>query len=366
MWLAIFGISFAVLILGIVYMMFAVSKFPLIKRVTAKKRIFGLMLSLLVIAAFLFVMTLLTSFINSAVIFLHLLLFMLLFSFIGWLLKKLINFHPEFNFQALFAVLTCAVYLTTAFFLCKNVWLENYSLSTDKNVGTIKVAVFADSHLGTTFDGEGFEKLMKKIEAQSPDVLLIPGDFVDDGTSREDLVKACSALGNIKTKYGVYYAYGNHDRGYYRDESSSFTEADLINELQKNNVTILQDDYILIDDRFYIVGREDASRRDRAAINDLLKDLDTDKYIIVMDHQPNDYGNESSSSADLVISGHTHGGQLFPITHVGEVFGINDKTYGYERVNNTDFIVTSGISDWEILFKTGTKSEYLIIDINGR
>ena len=74
--------------------------------------------------------------------------------------------------------------------------------------------------------------------------------------------------------------------------------------------------------------------------------------------------NEAASAADLVVSGHTHGGQLFPATYVGEWFGINDRTYGHENRNGTDFIVTSGISDWEIQFKTGTKSEYVMIDVN--
>ena len=57
------------------------------------------------------------------------------------------------------------------------------------------------------------------------------------------------------------------------------------------------------------------------------------------------------------------GGQLIPITKVGEWIGANDATYGYERRGDTDFIVTSGISAWSILFKTGCKSEYVRIRI---
>ena len=96
------------------------------------------------------------------------------------------------------------------------------------------------------------------------------------------------------------------------------------------NVTVLEDKAVLVDDRFYIVGREDASRSSRADIDTLLSGLDTDKYIIVLNHQPNDYDRESQSAADLVLSGHTHGGQLFPITYLGELMGANDNTYGYE------------------------------------
>ena len=90
-------------------------------------------------------------------------------------------------------------------------------------------------------------------------------------------------------------------------------------------------------------------------------ELDNQNY-----YKSNYYEKESETDADLVLSGHTHGGQFFPVTYVGEWIGANDRTYGYEERNDTEFIVTSGISDWEILFKTGTKSEYVIIDITRR
>ncbi len=83
----------------------------------------------------------------------------------------------------------------------------------------------------------------------------------------------------------------------------------------------------------------------------------------MLDHQPNDYDNEAESGADLVLSGHTHGGQLFPLGLFGVLLGSNDKTYGIETRDNTTFIVNSGISDWAIKFKTGTKSEYGVITI---
>ena len=72
------------------------------------------------------------------------------------------------------------------------------------------------------------------------------------------------------------------------------------------------------------------------------------------------------AGVDLVLSGHTHGGQLLPVNYVGEWTGVNAKTYGLERRGKTDFVVTSGISDWAIQFKTGCKSEYVVIDITGK
>ena len=100
-------------------------------------------------------------------------------------------------------------------------------------------------------------------------------------------------------------------------------------------------------------------------MQELTADLDPDKFSIVLDHQPADYEAQKEAGVDLVLSGHTHGGQLFPLMNIEDTFNLtpDDKIYGYEKRDNTNFIVTSGISDWAIKFKTGCKSEYLLIDI---
>lgn len=72
---------------------------------------------------------------------------------------------------------------------------------------------------------------------------------------------------------------------------------------------------------------------------------------------------QAEAKVDLVLCGHTHGGQLFPFNQVGKWIKANDLVYGHEKRDETNFIVTSGISDWAIKFKTGTKSEYVMIDI---
>lgn len=119
----------------------------------------------------------------------------------------------------------------------------------------------------------------------------------------------------------------------------------------------------MVNDKIYIIDRKDYENRNRTSINDLVKDLDDNKFKIVMDHQPVDYNNEIKSEIDLVLSGHTHGGQLFPITYLNATLSDNDLVYGYEKRKNTNFIVTSGISDWEIKMKTCCKSEYVIINV---
>ena len=67
------------------------------------------------------------------------------------------------------------------------------------------------------------------------------------------------------------------------------------------------------------------------------------------------------------MSGHTHCGQLFPLMNIENLTGLDDdRVYGYKKRDNTNFIVTSGISDWAIKFKTGCKSEYVIVNIQGK
>ena len=110
---------------------------------------------------------------------------------------------------------------------------------------------------------------------------------------------------------------------------------------------------------------EDMQRIRNLDRHELIMGIDVKRYMIVLDHQPNDYAAESAAGVDLVLSGHTHGGQLIPISYVGEWLGANDRTYGREKRGTTEFIVTSGISDWAIGFKTGTKSEYVVLNLLG-
>jgi len=262
---------------------------------------------------------------------------------------------------AVLAVLISVIYLSIAVYLAHHVYETRYELHTDKQVTPLRVALIADSHIGACFDGEGFAEHIRTIEKTEPDILVISGDFVDDDTVRKDMEISCAALGNMKTKYGIFYVPGNHDKGYsrYRD----FTYEDLLIELRKNNVTVLLDEVAEVGDSYYIVGRKDRSMP-RMDAGDLITSLDPEKYTIVLDHQPNDYAAEAEAGFDLVLSGHTHGGQMIPIGPLGELIGANDSTYGKKVKGNTTFIVTSGIADWAIPYKTGTISEYVLIDIS--
>ncbi len=295
------------------------------------------------------------DFINTIIILLH---FVLISLFVDLILKLFKKF--TYDIKTLVAIVLTIVYLSYGFFAAYDVKKTTYNLTTNKNVSDIKIAQISDVHLGTTFDGKGFKNYVIEIEKQKPDLIVITGDFVDDDSTKKDLKIALESLKNVKTKYGVYYVFGNHDKGLMG--TRDFDEKELRNEMEKNNIRILEDTTIELDD-IIIVGRQDRSVSNRAPAYSLISNLNKDKYIVVLDHQPNDFDALSKTDADLVLSGHTHGGQMLPVGYIGLMIHANDKIYGLETRKNTNFIVSSGISTWAASFKTGAISEYVIINI---
>lgn len=370
MWVAIFGFAFAAAIGAFVYLCNRVYRLlPECRTPYAKlDKPIRIFLSAYILLAIISVLCAAMGYINAIVIVIHLVIFLLLSDLLFFIVRKIRGKRFKINFAAMLALATTVIYLSVGYALANNVWVANYELHTDKAVGSLRIVMFADSHIGTTFDGEAFSEYVKQMQDCDPDLVVIAGDYVDDDTPREDMIAACRALGTLKTTYGVYYAFGNHDKGYYEDSARGYGGAELIAELKKNNVTVLQDEAVLIDDRFYVIGRQEAEEKRRgtgarADIADIVKDIDRSKYSIVINHQPTDYDNEVAAGMDLVLSGHTHGGQMFPIGLISDMFGMNDMVYGHEKRSGTDFIVTSGISDWAFKFKTGCKSEFVVVDI---
>ncbi len=363
MWLAIFAVSILAGAAGALYLAGKLRKTGIFDRIDNKAVI--RILCLLAVVALAVALCLIFDVTNMIVIILHVTVFLLAGDLVGALLRKAGVTGASGRLTDGIALAACIIYLCIGWFLMHGMWQTDYSLSTSKPVGSIRIAHIADSHVGTGFSGKGFGERLARIAKTEPDILVITGDFVDDSTMKQDMLDACEALKGFGTKYGIYYCLGNHDAGYYAAERRGYSGDELIETLEKSGVTVLRDESVLVDDRFYVTGRQDAGYggSNRLAMDELVKDLDKDRYIIVLDHQPTDYDAEAASGVDLVLSGHTHGGQLWPLEYVQPVLSDNNNVRGYERRGNTDFIVTDGISDWAVLFKTGCRSEYNLIEI---
>ncbi len=360
-WLILVAVLIFMTLGGAAYLLFGFHRFSVIKRLAEKHRPLSWLICLVPFAAFGWVAV--RNPFSAAVVFLHLVLFWILADLIGALVRKSTKKERRRYVEGAAAILLAAVYLTAGWYNAHNVRRTAYIVQTEKAIGdSVRIVGISDAHLGVTLDGARFAGQMARIQGEDPDAVVVVGDFVDDDSCRADMERACEALGALETTYGVYYVPGNHDRGYSRGQRD-FDYSDLCRALEKNHVVILEDAAAHLGEGLVLFGRKDRSDPGRVDMASAAAALDPARFQIVLDHQPNDYANEAAAGADLVISGHTHGGHIWPAGLIGLLLGANDRVYGTETRDGTVFIVTSGISGWAIPFKTGTFSEYVVIDI---
>ena len=368
MWMMIMYTTLTLTGAALVYLSDRVSRFGFMAELVQKGKNARVAVGAVIVFLLFTLIGLAINFMNAIICAIYFALAWLVCDLLFWIIAKVRKQSFTRYYAGGAAVLLAISALCAGWYLDHHVWKTEYNLSTNKNIKNLRILMFADSHIGTTFDAKGFAEHISEMQKQNPDMVVIAGDFVDDGTDRENMIEAVKALGKMKTTYGVYFVFGNHDKGYYGAERRGFSAAELVAELEKNGIKVLRDETVLLDDMLYIIGRKDFSEiRERsgrrASMDELTENLNKNKFMLVADHQPVDYENQAKSGVDLVLSGHTHGGQLFPFNYVGKWIGANDAIYGLEKQGNTNFIVSSGISDWAIKFKTGTKSEYVIINL---
>ena len=88
----------------------------------------------------------------------------------------------------------------------------DYSLATVKEIGNYKIALLTDTHFDTIQSKDTVKEALTNLQNQHPDFLVLGGDIVEENTSYESMQEIFAMAGKVKTKYGVYYVYGNHDR----------------------------------------------------------------------------------------------------------------------------------------------------------
>ena len=234
---------------------------------------------------------------------------------------------------------------------------------------SLKFVLLADTHFGYS------RRIMKKINAENADVVCIAGDIFDneyDAISRPDELK--KILKGIKSKYGVYACWGNHDlnepilAGFtFNGKEEDYNDPRMEEFLTDAGIHLLDDESVLIDNKFYIVGRRDASRCEkvegsRQTPAQLTSSLDQSKPIIFIDHQPKELEETAAAGVDLDLCGHTHDGQIFPGNLIIHLFWEN--SCGYLQKGNLHNIVTSGAGIWGPSMRVGTDSEICPITIN--
>lgn len=291
------------------------------------------------------------------VIYIHILVFCIIWEVIRFIISK------DHFMMEIIPFGLAGLFLLYGYFNMNHVVKTSYTFTSSK-IDELRIIQMSDIHMSNTISVEDLDQYCKEISSYQPDFVFLTGDIFDENTPKDDLIAACKTLGSIETKEGVYYVFGNHDSATYRTDSE-FNEDDVRYYLKENNVHVLEDEVVTIG-KINIIGRKDANfwgTNPRLSIAELMKGIDKNQYVIVLDHQPLDLESNADLTVDLQLSGHTHGGQLFPMRFFQSLTS-DTLIYGNRTINQFEAITSSGMSGWGSPIKTGAKSEYVIIDIN--
>lgn len=318
-------------------------------------------------------------------IFLYTLVIILLADFGRILLKYVFHaswIHSRTAFTVAGAICALLILLLSAFgiFHAKYIKTTSYDVIINKTIPertSMKVVLLADTHFGYNAGVLHARELVRKINKQKPDLVCIAGDIFDNEYDAiRNPEKLEQTLRGIKSTYGVYACWGNHDlneeilAGFtfkHKDgDLSDIKDPRMKKFLKDSNIHILEDESVLINDQFYVIGRKDASLTEkihetRKAPAQLTEKLDRDKPIIMIDHQPKELQELADAGVDLDLCGHTHDGQTFPGNFTIKLMWENPC--GLLIKDNMTNITTSGAGVWGPAMRIGTDSEICSINI---
>lgn len=256
-----------------------------------------------------------------------------------------------------------AVLFTYGFWNMRHPVKTEYTVKTEKNIGDYTIALLTDTHYGTIQDTDLLKEKIQEINSLKPDLVILGGDIVEEGTAKEKMREVFQCLGEMESTYGVYYVYGNHDSQPY-SANPAYTKTELESAILDSGIIILEDTCVEINGELILAGRADAAwgnASGRASPEELLKDADKEKYIIVADHQPVEAEENAAMGADLELSGHTHAGQMWPIGYFTELTG--QLNYGEYQRDGCKVIVSSGFTGWGYPIRTQGHCEYVMVHI---
>jgi len=219
-----------------------------------------------------------------------------------------------------------------------------------------RIVQISDVHVGATITREFVQTIVQEINALKPDLIAITGDLVD-GTVAQ-LRSQLESLGELKAKDGVFFVTGNHE--YYTgdvDEWLAWLTSIGIRPLRNERVTIRKG--------FDLAGTDDFSARGNGHgqnIPQALAGRKTDIPVVLLAHQPRSFFQAESLGIDLQLSGHTHGGQIFPFTYVVSLF--QPYMAGLYRRGNAQLYVSRGTGYWGPPMRLGSPAEITEITLS--
>lgn len=259
-----------------------------------------------------------------------------------------------------------------------NIRVTDYQIKVDKRCGELEImniVLVADWHLGYSIGSWHMERMVEEINRAEPDLVVVAGDIFDNEyEALDDPERLIGILSGIRSRFGVYACYGNHDidekllagftLGGKQEKRSSDPRMDEF--LERAGIRLLRDEGVLVEGLFYLYGRPDAKKpglgtAQRKESWEITRDMDRSKPIIVIDHQPRELQELADAGVDLDLCGHTHDGQMFPGNLAIRLMWENPC--GYMKKDEMHNIVTSGVGVFGPNMRVGTKSEICRIQV---
>ncbi len=227
-----------------------------------------------------------------------------------------------------------------------------------RGIPSLRVVMASDIHLGTIISHERLQRIIEIINAQDPDLILLPGDVVDEDLGPVVHHNLGELLKTLKARYGVYGATGNH-------EYIGGVEA-ACRYLDEHGIVMLRDSAIALPGGVTLVGREDRSigqfaGKSRKSLQEILEPIQPGGPVIVMDHQPIGLQEAAQAGVDVQISGHTHNGQLWPFNYI--VDAVYECGWGSYRKQETQYYVSCGVGTWGPPLRLGNSPEIVVLTL---
>ena len=251
-----------------------------------------------------------------------------------------------------------ALAFVTILLICGNInyhrpKTEHIDITLDKQYGkdNLKIVAVSDVHLGHGTGPGTLRKYVDMINAQSPDLVAIAGDLIDN--SVKPLLNRPFDKELARIAAPVYMVPGNHEYISGMEECERF--------LKNTPIRLLRDTIVTLPNGLQLIGRDDRSNRRRTPIADLMKKTDSTKPTLLIDHQPYEVAKKDSLGIDIQFSGHTHRGQVWPLSLL--VDNMYEQSHSYRQWSHSHVYVSSGLSLWGPPFRIGTDSDMLVMTI---
>ncbi|MBP0723594.1 metallophosphoesterase [Bacillus sp. RG28] len=292
-------------------------------------------------------------------VFYYALLLVLAADIVASILKRVTNFSERGITITLgtFVVLLIVIVISKSRWNALNTKISHYDITIHKKnekYEELFIVLISDLHLSTLVTNNRLDWLVNEVNGLSPDLVLIAGDIIDEDITPFVEEKMTETLKKLRPKLGTFAVPGNHD--YYGGHLHH-----LADHLKEANVNFLLDEFQLVDESFYIIGRKDLASKHRLEVEQILEEIDLTKPLILLDHQPLKLEVPTNLGIDLQVSGHTHRGQFMPNHFITRK--IFELDWGYLKKENSHFIVSSGFGTWGPPIRSGNNSEIVTINV---